>query len=236
MWLELNAKMPPFDNPLVRQAVNYLIPRDQILQTIYYGLADKQTACIPEGYPLVNYSYFHYDENVDMARSLLKQAGLADGFKTTISYDAGNPVQEPIALIYQTSLRRVGIELTLDKLPSGVFYENVSKRQKPLIFYQDSPWTPDAGYSTSLYFYSKSFVDYSNYNNPDVDALIQKGMTVMDDTERRQIFDDVQKTIMNDAPWGFLVYPKYVLARKKNLQGFTYYTSNNLRFQDFRRV
>jgi peptide/nickel transport system substrate-binding protein len=39
--------------------------------------------------------------------------------------------------------------------------------------------------------------------------------------------------IMGDAPWGFLVYPKYAVARKKNLKGLTYYTSNNLRFQDF---
>jgi len=31
-------------------------------------------------------------------------------------------------------------------------------------------------------------------------------------------------------------YPKYALARKRNLMGFTYYTSNNLRFQDFHRA
>jgi peptide/nickel transport system substrate-binding protein len=40
---------------------------------------------------------------------------------------------------------------------------------------------------------------------------------------------------MSDAPWGLIAYPKYTLARKKGLKGFTYYTSNNLRFQDFSR-
>ena len=40
---------------------------------------------------------------------------------------------------------------------------------------------------------------------------------------------------MGEAPWGFIVYPKYVLARRSDLKGFTYYTSNNLRFQDFSR-
>ena len=113
---------------------------------------------------MVDYSFFDYDENVDKAKDLLKQAGFPNGFKTTISYDAGNPVQEPISLIVQTSLRRVGVEAVLDKLPAGVFYENVSRRQKPIIFYFDSPWTPDPGYSTGLYFSSKSFVDYSNYS------------------------------------------------------------------------
>ena len=235
LWFELNAKMPPFDNVQVRQAMNYLLPREQIIKTVYYGLASKQTACIPEGYPMVDPGFFDYDENLDKAKDLLKQAGLASGFKTTISYDAGNPVQEPIALIFQTSLRRVGVEAVLDKLPAGVFYENVSRRQKPIIFYLDSPWTPDPGYSTGLYFLSKSFVNYSNYVNPDVDRLIQDGMQTSDDHRRRDIYTQVQKIVMSEAPWGFLVYPKYAMGRKKNLKGLTYYTSNNLRFQDFSR-
>jgi peptide/nickel transport system substrate-binding protein len=236
LWLELNAKIPPFDNVLVRQAMNYLLPREQIIKTVYYDLATKQTACIPEGYPMVDHSFFYYDENLEKATALLKQAGFASGFKTTISYDAGNPVQEPIALIFQTSLRRVGIDAVLDKLPAGVFYENVSRRQKPIIFYFDSPWTPDAGDSTALYFSSNSFVDYSNYANPEVDTLIQQGMETLDDAQRKAIYTQVQKTVMQEAPWGFMVYPKYALGRKKGLKGFTYYTSNNLRFQDFGRA
>ena len=236
LWLELNAKIPPFDNVQVRQAMNYLLPRDEIIKTVYYDLASKQTACIPQGYPMVDYSFFNYDENLDKAKDLLKQAGFANGFKTTISYDAGNPVQEPIALIFQTSLRRVGVEAILDKLPAGVFYENVSRRQKPIIFYFDSPWTPDPGYSTALYFSSKSFVDYSNYSNPEVDKLIQEGMETLDDSRRKTIYTQVQKTVMEEAPWGFMVYPKYALGRKKALKGLTYYTSNNLRFQDFTRA
>ncbi|WP_428536030.1 ABC transporter substrate-binding protein [Rhodopila sp.] len=236
LWLELNAKIPPFDNVKVRQAMNYLLPRDEIIKTVYYDLASKQTACIPQGYPMADYSFFDYDENLDKAKDLLKQAGFANGFKTTISYDAGNPVQEPIALIFQTSLRRVGVEAVLDKLPAGVFYENVSRRQKPIIFYFDSPWTPDPGYSTALYFSSKSFVDYSNYSNPEVDKLIQQGMETLDDSRRKSIYTQVQKIVMDEAPWGFMVYPKYAIGRKKALKGFTYYTSNNLRFQDFTRA
>ena len=68
-----------------------------------------------------------------------------------------------------------------------------------------------------------------------MDNLIQSGMETLDDQRRKDIYSQVQKTVMHDAPWGFMVYPKYVLGRKKALKGFTYYTSNNLRFQDFSR-
>ena len=166
---------------------------------------------------------------------MLAAAGLADGFSSTISYNAGDPVQEPIALILQTSLRRIGVNVQLEKLPAGVFYENVTKREKPIIFYLDSPWTPDPGYATFLYFDDKSYVDYSNYSNPKVNELIEGGLRTLDDDERKATYGQVQKTLMDEAPWGFIAYPKYALARKATLSGFTYYPSHNLRFQDFGR-
>lgn len=234
IWLELNAKIAPFDNVDVRRAVNLAIPRDEIIRTIYYGYADEQKAPMPYIYPMADESFFTYGYDIAKAKELLDKAG-AKNLATTLSYNAGDPTQEPIALLIQTSLKQIGIELTLEKLPAGVFYENVTKRAKPMIFYLDSPWTPDPGYSTYLYFNSKSYVNYSNYDNPDVDTMITEGLATLDDAVRLEKYTSVQKTLMDEAPWGFIAYPKYTLARKAELKGFTYYTSNNLRFQDFSR-
>jgi peptide/nickel transport system substrate-binding protein len=132
IWLELNTKIKPFDDVKVRQAMNLAIPRDEIIRTIYYGLADPLTAPMPYIYPMADQSFFRYGYNLEEAKRLLAEAGLAGGFKTTLSYNAGDPTQEPIALLYQTSLRQVGIDVTLEKLPAGVFYENVTKRLKPM--------------------------------------------------------------------------------------------------------
>jgi len=235
IWLELNARIKPFDNVKIRRAMNLALPRDEIIRTIYYGLADPQKAPMPYIYPMANLGFFEYNYNLAAAKTLMAEAGFPNGFKTTLSYNAGDPTQEPIALLYQTALRQIGVEIQLDKLPAGVFYENVTKRQKPVIFYLDSPWTPDPGYSMFLYFHSKSYVDYSNYDNPKVNELIESGLETLDDSVRKTIYDEAQKTVMDEAPWGFIAYPKYALARKANLRGFTYYTSNNLRFQDFKR-
>jgi peptide/nickel transport system substrate-binding protein len=235
IWLELNAKIAPFDNVEVRRAVNLAIPREEIIRTIYYGYADQQKAPMPYIYPMADESFFTYGYDVAKAKQLLEKAG-ATKLATTLSYNAGDPTQEPIALLIQTSLRQIGIEVTLEKLPAGVFYENVTKRAKPMIFYLDSPWTPDPGYSTYLYFNSKSYVNYSNYNNPTVDQMITDGLATLDDNVRKEKYTEVQKTLMEQAPWGFIAYPQYTLARKASLKGFTYYTSNNLRFQDFSRA
>jgi len=235
IWIELNTKMKPFDNVKVRQALNYALPRDEILKTVYQSLADKQTGCIPKIYPNFTDKFWNYDTDLDKAKALLSEAGMAQGFNSVLSYNAGDPVQEPIAILYQTSLRKIGVEITLNKVPAATFYDFVTKREQPMIFYLDSPWVPDPGYSTQLYFNSKSYVDYSNYVNPEVDQLIKSGLETLDPNTRLETYTKVQQIVMSEAPWGFIAWPRYVLARRANLKGFTYYTSNNLRFQDFHR-
>lgn len=235
IWLELNAKIEPFTNADVRRAVNYALPRDDVLKTVYHGLADKQIGCIPKIYPMFNGEYWVYDQNVDKAKQLLKNAGYENGFKTSLSYNAGDPAQEQTAILFQTALQRVGIELQLNKVPAATFYNRVTKRSEPMIFYVDAPWVPDPGYSTQLYFHSESYVNYSNYTNKAVDEAIEKGLQTTDADVRKAQYDEVQKLILDEAPWGFIAYPRYNLARRTDLEGFTYYTSNNLRFQDFSR-
>ena len=74
-----------------------------------------------------------YTYDPDKAKALLQKAGFAKGFSTTLSYNAGVPEQEEISTIYQTSLGKIGVKLTLNKLPAGTFYDYVTKRGQPMI-------------------------------------------------------------------------------------------------------
>lgn len=107
LWLELNAKVAPLDNVKVRQALNFAIPHADVINTIYYGLADKLSARMPRIYPMATSEFGRYDSDLEMAKKLQAEAGFASSFKTTLSYNAGDPVQEPIALMYQTALRKI---------------------------------------------------------------------------------------------------------------------------------
>jgi peptide/nickel transport system substrate-binding protein len=232
-WIELNAKLKPFDDVRVRQAMNYAFPQNEVIRTVYQGYGRPLRTGIPTIYPAATEKYWNYAYNLDRAKALLKQAGLANGFSTTLSYNAGVPEQEEIATLYQTSLRRIGVKVQLNKLPAGTFYDYVSKRSQPMIFYTDAPWNPDPGYANTLYFHSKSFVDYSNYKNPQVDASIDKGLGMIDLAKRIPIYQKVQQIYMREAPWVFIVRPDPALAVRDNVHGWIYYTSNNVRFQDF---
>lgn len=235
LWIELNAAIEPFDNLDVRRAMNYAFPQQDVINAVYQGLASPLNGCMPNLYPGFIGDKYVYDYNLDKARELMVKAGLADGFKTSLSYNSGDPVQEPIAIIYQSALKEIGIDVALNKIPAGSFYNFVTERKQPMIFYVDSPWCPDPGYSLTLYFDSKSYVNYSNYDNPEVDSLLAEAAATSDENVRIAACEKAQAIIMDEAPWTFGVYPNYTMARKADIAGWTYYTSNNIRFQDFRR-
>jgi peptide/nickel transport system substrate-binding protein len=236
IWLELNAKIAPFDNVKVRQAMNYAFPQAQVLKTVFQGLATPLHGCMPSIYTGFTDKFWTYRYDLDRARDLLKEAGMSSGFKTSLAYNAGDPVQEPIAILYQSSLRQIGVDLELKKIPAATFYNAVSERKQPMIFYVDSPWCPDVGYSMTLYFNSSSFIDYSNYSNDEVDKLLKATASTADNKARIEMMTKAQEIVMAEAPWVFVAFPGYHMARASNLKGFTYYTANNIRFQDFSRA
>ncbi|MGH6930602.1 MAG: ABC transporter substrate-binding protein, partial [Dongiaceae bacterium] len=236
LWIELNAKIKPFDNVDVRRAMNFAFPQQQLIKTVFQNLASPLDGAMPDIYPGFNEKYFEFaKQDLDKARELLKGAGFGNGFDTVLAYNAGDPVQEPTAILFQSALKEIGVNLQLRKVPAATFYNFVSERKQPMIFYYDSPWCPDPGYSMNLYFHSKSFVNYSNYENPRVDELIDGAARTADMDARLKMMDEVQKIVMSEAPWVFGVFTNYSMARRADVKGWTYYTSNNIRFQDFFR-
>ena len=236
-WIELNAKMEPFDKVQVRQAMNHAFPMEQVLDTVFRGTASAMTGCMPQFYPgFYGGKGALYPYDLNKAKALLSEAGLSNGFKSTLAYNAGDPVQEPIAILFQSSLRQISVELTLHKIPAATFYAELSGRTQPMIIFGDAPWDSDPVYSMQLYFDSKSFQNHSSYKNDEVDKLIAAASIMADNTKRFASMKKVQEIVLHEAPWVFIAFRNYTLARRSNLQGFIYYTPNNLRFQDFHRA
>ncbi|WP_341678078.1 ABC transporter substrate-binding protein [Niveibacterium sp. SC-1] len=236
MWVGLNTAFKPFDNVKVRQAMNFAMPKDEIVKTVLQDFGRKQKALMPEFYPGATSEFYKYDFDIAKAKALLAEAGLPNGFSSTLAYNAGDPVQESIAIIYQTALKRVGINVELKKIAAGTFFDSLSKRTEPMIFNVDAPWTPDPGFSLNLYFQSGSFIDFSNYKNEKVDALIKQSLTTLDEKTRMTAVKEAQRIVNDEAPWAFIANPGFHLAHRKDVGGIVYYTSNRLNFRDYKRV
>ncbi|MBH0238357.1 ABC transporter substrate-binding protein [Methylobrevis sp. L22] len=231
--VDLTNTIEPFTDKRVRQALNYLVPRDQIGKSVYFDTARPTKSPVSEIYPAYTDEFFTYSEDVEKAKALLAEAGYADGFKTELGYRTGDEIEEQIAIILKTSFARAGVDLQLSKLPSSTLVERYTGGTIPAYFLRDMAIVPDAAYVTNLWLNSQSMVDFSRYKNTDVDALIDKNLTATVEAERIADMKQVQQMVVEDAPWVFLFNPGYQLATRANIKGTSWYTPNGNAWFDY---
>lgn len=223
--LALNLKHAPFDNTLVRQAIAYALPYEQIIQASAYGRAkpmyggsDKEPKDISWPQP------FPYSTDLSKAKALLAEAGFADGFETTLSYNLGLAAwQEPTALLMQESLGKIGIKVKLDKIP-GANWRTAALVEKRLPMHLENfgGWLnyPDY-YFFWAYKYGHLF-NSSNYKNEEVEALVDATMHLetTDPTYTKNV-KRMMAIAFDEVPRIPLYQPYLDAATQKDVSGYT---------------
>lgn len=231
--VEMQNTTKPFDDVRVRQALNYLVPRDAIAKAVYFDTARPTKSPISEIYPAFTDEYFNYTLDVEKAKALLAEAGLADGFETELGYRTGDQLEEEIAVILQTAFAQAGVKVKLSKLPASTLVERYTKGEIPMYFFRDMAIVPDAAYVANLWLNSGSLINYSRFKSDEVDALINSALTGIDEEKRVADMKRVQQITMEGAPWVFLFNPGYQLATRSNVKGYSWYTPNGNAWFDF---
>jgi peptide/nickel transport system substrate-binding protein len=226
MWLILNNKMKPFDDVRVRQAINYLVPRDEIVKNVYHGMAKGWSGVISDVTP--GYENLKpYDFDPEKAKQLLTEAGYANGFEADLLFSAGVPEMENLAVILQSTTGKLGIKLNLRKLPVAAFSDTVQSKKAQMALWIDSPIQPDVNYVVNLVYSSGplALVNYDQFSDPEVDKLIETGAPIIDPAKRLEHHKGVQAKIQEGAPMGYTVEPYFRIGLSRNLQGFRWYTT-----------
>jgi peptide/nickel transport system substrate-binding protein len=231
IYAVMNNKKKPFNEVKVRQAINHAIPRDDIVDKVYRGLANRWEGVMPSIYPgYVEQSRYPYD--IEKAKQLMSEGGYADGFKTTLSYNAGDPVQEQAAILLQTSLRQIGVQVTLQKLPPAALSDKVQSKTADFAFWLDFPIQPDPNYSLRLLYLTDNAVNYQNYSNAEVDKLIEDATPIVDAEERLKAHEEIQNRIAEDAPIAWMTEPNYLIGMRDTIEGWGWHTTQHYLVKD----
>ena len=118
VWdLSLNTGREPFDNKLVRQALQYALDRERIVDIVFFNVSDPWLQPQSDKSPLYDpdlEGFYTFD--LDRARSLLEEAGYADGFEFTVLTATTNPDGARLLQVYQADLAQIGITLNIDEV------------------------------------------------------------------------------------------------------------------------
>ncbi|MDQ7828101.1 MAG: glutathione ABC transporter substrate-binding protein [Armatimonadota bacterium] len=226
IFIGFNVTRPPFNNRRVRQALNYAINKEAIVRAILGGTARVSDAPIAPG--VAGYArIMTYEYNVERARQLLAEAGYPNGFRATLHHPVARYIRDAeIAAAIQGLLRRVGVEVELVPMDIGslVAFTNKPQAEATHQMYMLG-WgtvTGDADYGLYNLFHSSQWppagFNRGFYRNPQVDALLDRGRTTLDQAERNRIYREAMALIMEDAPWIFLHSESQVTAYRAEVQ------------------
>jgi peptide/nickel transport system substrate-binding protein len=226
VFLGMNSKTKPFDNVKVRQAIDYAVPYQTIIQNVLLGYGQRMTSPIPLGTPTHTDKFNVYKTDIAKAKQLLSQAGYPKGFSTTLQVASGNDQGRQTAIWVQQALSQIGVKVTINQLPGATYNSRLQKHQLGFFFFNNWISINNDPFYHLYWLFDSDCCNYTNYSNPQVKSLIDKDLLSADQATRTADSLKVQQMIMNDAPWAFLYQPNFVVAMRSDVKGYTYFPAD----------
>lgn len=229
--LGMNLNQPPFDDQRVRQAISYAIPYEAILENVIYGYGLQPTSPIPEGMETHTDEFFVYGgQDLDTARALLEDAGYPDGFEVELTVPQEDQTRVDAAVWVQSGLAELGIDVTINAVPTAEFSELINSHELPLFIQEWYSWGNDPFYQLTWNFKCDSFPNFVNYCNEEMDQIIESGTFSRDAAEREELSRRAQEILMEDAPWALLYQPAWIVATRSDVDGVALFDDLTLRY------
>jgi peptide/nickel transport system substrate-binding protein len=229
-FLILNAKEGPFADVRVRQAANYAINKEAIVNDVLEGTAEVAAGPTPPAFAWAyNPDLEPYPYDPDRARALLEEAGAEGAELTFYVTEGGSGMLDPVAMgtAIQADLEAVGLDVTIETYEWNTFLGNVNPGLEgkadmaemawmtndpdtlPFLALRTDAW-PEAGGFNSGY-----------YSNPEVDALLEAARVETDQDERARLYKEMQVIVQEDAPWVFVANWKQNAVTSDRVGGFS---------------
>ena len=213
--LILNTKRPPLDDVRVRRAINHAIDKEKLVVLTLDGQGKPAHSPVASSYaqydPRAEARDYQYD--VDKAKALLKEAGVAEGL--TLKYLNIDSYTKQAEVIQQ-DLAAVGINIEISNYPVAEWFAIGGKGEYDLSFFYYTYSDPDLIYP---FFITGGGLNWSFHSNQELDDLNNKQRIAFDPEERKQIIYRMQEIIHDEAYWVNLWEGTYLAVMNERVMG-----------------
>ncbi len=209
-YIKLNTTKPPFDDVECRLAVSYAFDYDAAVKIVAVNdtvaLGSPATGPIPVGMLGALPADQAMAQDLDKAKEHLAKCKYApDQIQMNITWIGDVPLEERFALLMQANFAQLGIKANVTKLPWALFSEQVTKAENTpeisQVFVNTMSGDPDS-LLYSMYHSSAAgtWMSAEHLNNPEIDALLDKGRETTDEAERLKIYEELGAKLKALAP------------------------------------
>ena len=238
-FIGFNLRMKPFDNVRVRQAIAAALPYQDMFQASIFGRGaplfggtwteQPSETRFPQPMP--------FRTDLERAKKLLAEAGLAQGFETSFSFNVGSAqVSEPMAALVKESLAKIGIKVDIQKLTDAQASTAAAEKKLPFFTETSIAWLPSTDYFFRNFFTGDQRWNYSGWTNQEVVDVAQKARFELDPAAydvaaRRLIALEAEQ-----VPLLLLWQANQDAVMSPSLRGYTYWFHRQVDFRDLSRV
>jgi peptide/nickel transport system substrate-binding protein len=237
-YLALNNEKKPFDNPKVRQAIAHAVDKNGIISAIYGGNGEAAVNPMPPTLWGYNDQLKSPEYNIEKAKALLAEAGLAKGFETTLY---AMPVPRPympdgrkVAEAIQGDLAKIGVKAKIVSYEWGTYLEKTRMGEHEMALLG---WTGDIGDPDNFLYVLldkdnavKPAQNISFYKNDAVHNWLIQAQTESDVKKRSDLYRKAQAQILQDVPLVPLAHSIDVVPLQSKVQGFVIDPTGRRRF------
>ena len=228
LWI--NTVKGPLANKALRQAVNLAVDREALLAAAYFGVGQIAQGPIPPSSWAYDASVSYVKRDVAAAKQKLAEGGQPSGFKMVLKAQSNSPLQEKITQLVQAQLGEVGIQAEIQTVEFGALLKVGEQGDFDAL---SLGWSgridPDG--NIEPIFQTKGAFNYGKYTNQAIDDGIVNERKASDQAMRKQIFQQIQKAINDDAAYVFTYFPPTSFAATKAVQGFDVTPDGLMRFK-----
>jgi len=217
-YIGINLTREPFDDIRVRKAIALAIDREQLCEAGYFGLCVAVQGPTGPGSPWYD-EYAPYGQDVQAAKDLLTEAGYPDGFEMELlpNSQVGETVRA--AQVLQQQLAAIGIVASINapewaewlELEGNFNYDAYICSWNGLI---------DADQYYYLQHRSDQVFNFTGYDNPEFDTLVDEGRSISDFDERSAIYEEANQILVDDAPYIYMYNKLDIRAYAPYVHGF----------------
>jgi peptide/nickel transport system substrate-binding protein len=227
--LAFNTQKAPLDNKLVRQALSYAFPYEQVVQYAFSGIGIQARGALASNLWGHGEDLFQYYFDLEKAQELLIDAGYPEGgFSLTCNYLTGDESEKRMVEQYKAELAKLNIDLDIRAMTWDAMWEQaksavIDDRQD--IFVAEG--FPDYADPYSLLYIAyrteeEVYLNLAYYSNPEFDELIDTAFVVsaVDRNQAAEMYVQAQEMLIEDAPVISAVEVKMPFVLSKNFKGF----------------
>lgn len=216
----MNVSKPPFDNPKVREAVNYAINRKEIVDAALFGAGVPGGPLSPalKSWALDVKEFGCYTHDPAKAQALLKEAGVTTPVAVSMKVLPRQDIKD-IAQVVQEQLNKAGFKVELINQEQGQFIQDWRNSNFDM-FASINAGQPDPDEYFYRTFRTGGSTNVFKYSDAEIDSLLDKARTLSNQSERKAAYDQVQKKLACSGPVAHLTYGTLFSAMNDKLKGY----------------